>query len=173
MPARIGPLWALLIGFVVLMASNSWLKGIFGVGEIATDVPFLLTGLTLFVIWKFNRRGGGRNSTLLGSARFGDRHDLAKLEGSGDLVIGRSGRNNRLLRYDGPAHLLTMAPTRSGKGVGTIIPNLLLLGDLHRPQGRECPRHGPHTRQEGRCVVPGPVRRLRASSGPLQPPGMA
>ena len=26
-PRRIGPLWALLIGFVVLMASNSWLKG--------------------------------------------------------------------------------------------------------------------------------------------------
>jgi peptidoglycan/LPS O-acetylase OafA/YrhL len=67
MPARIGPLWALLIGFVVLMASNSWLKGIFGVGEIATDVPFLLTGLVLFGIWKFNRRGGSRN-TLMGSA---------------------------------------------------------------------------------------------------------
>ncbi|RSU63298.1 type IV secretory system conjugative DNA transfer family protein [Sphingomonas sp. S-NIH.Pt1_0416] len=32
-----------------------------------------------------------------------------------------------MLRYDGPAHLLTMAPTRSGKGVGTIIPNLLTL----------------------------------------------
>jgi type IV secretion system protein VirD4 len=32
-----------------------------------------------------------------------------------------------LLHYDGAAHLLTMAPTRSGKGVGTIIPNLLLL----------------------------------------------
>ena len=48
MPLRIGPLWALLIAFVVLMASNAWLKGIFGVGEIATDVPFLLTGLTLF-----------------------------------------------------------------------------------------------------------------------------
>ena len=30
-----------------------------------------------------------------------------------------------MLRYDGPAHLLTIAPTRSGKGVGTIIPNLL------------------------------------------------
>jgi type IV secretion system protein VirD4 len=63
---------------------------------------------------------------LLGSARFGDRKDLVKLESSGDLVIGRSGRNNKLLRYDGPAHLLTMAPTHSGKGVGTIIPNLLL-----------------------------------------------
>ena len=97
MPARIGPVWAMLISLV------------------------------LFAIWKFNRRGGGRNSNLLGSARFGDRKDLVKLESSGDLVIGRSGRNNKLLRYDGPAHLLTMAPTRSGKGVGTIIPNLLLL----------------------------------------------
>jgi len=29
------------------------------------------------------------------------------------------------LRYDGPAHLITLAPTRAGKGVGTVIPNLL------------------------------------------------
>ena len=109
MPARIGLLWALLIGFVVLMASNSWLKGIFGVGEIATDVPFLLTGLTLFAIWKFNRCGGTRGNTLFGSARFGDRRDLAKLEGAGDLIIGRSAKSGKLLRYDGAAHLLTMA----------------------------------------------------------------
>ncbi|WP_220149841.1 type IV secretory system conjugative DNA transfer family protein [Sphingomonas aracearum] len=127
MPARIGPLWALLIAFVVLMASNSWLKGIFGYSEIATDVPFLLTGLVLFAIWKFNRRGGNRGNTLMGSARFGGRAEARKLEKAGDLIIGRSGKSGKLLRYDGPAHLLTMAPTRSGKGVGTIIPNLLLL----------------------------------------------
>lgn len=126
-PRRIRPLWALLIAFVVLVASNSWLKGIFGVGEIATDVPFLLTGFTLFAIWKFNRRGKDRGNTLMGSARFGDRRDLAKMEADGDLIIGRAGRTNKLLHYGGAAHLLTMAPTRSGKGVGTIIPNLLLL----------------------------------------------
>lgn len=57
-PRRIRPLWALLIAFVVLVATNSWLKGIFGVGEIATDVPFLLTGLVLFGIWKFDHRSG-------------------------------------------------------------------------------------------------------------------
>lgn len=28
--------------FVVLMASNTWLEGIFGYSEIATHVPFLL-----------------------------------------------------------------------------------------------------------------------------------
>ncbi|CAH0357344.1 Conjugal transfer protein TraG [Sphingobium sp. CECT 9361] len=47
--------------------------------------------------------------------------------GDGDLLIGRSAKSGKLLRYGGPAHLLTMAPTRSGKGVGTIIPNLLTL----------------------------------------------
>jgi type IV secretion system protein VirD4 len=89
-------------------------------------VPFLLTGLTLFAIWKFNRRDGTRN-TLMGSARFGGRKEARELEKAGDLIIGRSARSGKLLRYDGLAHLLTMAPTRSGKGVGTIIPNLLLL----------------------------------------------
>ena len=34
-------------------------------------------------------------------------------------------KTGRPLRYAGPAHLLTIAPTRTGKGVGTIIPNLL------------------------------------------------
>ncbi len=29
------------------------------------------------------------------------------------------------MRYSGPARLLTIAPTRSGKGVGAIIPNML------------------------------------------------
>jgi len=32
-----------------------------------------------------------------------------------------------LLGYDVPAHLITLAPTRAGKGVGTVIPNLLAV----------------------------------------------
>ncbi|TAZ65296.1 type IV secretory system conjugative DNA transfer family protein [Rhizobium ruizarguesonis] len=61
-----------------------------------------------------------------GSARFAGRREIAPLTKSeGGLLIGRANNSGRLLRYSGPAHLLTMAPTRSGKGVGTIIPNLL------------------------------------------------
>lgn len=42
------------------------------------------------------------------------------------LLVGRGdGRRGKLLHYAGPAHLLTIAPTRSGKGVGTVLPNLL------------------------------------------------
>ena len=124
---RISPLFAVFVAFVVLMASNAWLKGIFGYGEIATDIPFLLAGAVLFLAWRFNRRAANQRSDLLGSARFGYRADVRKLEANGDLLIGRSAKSGKLLHYDGAAHLLTMAPTRSGKGVGTIIPNLLLL----------------------------------------------
>nr|WP_288397299.1 type IV secretory system conjugative DNA transfer family protein [uncultured Sulfitobacter sp.] len=52
---------------------------------------------------------------------------LERTKGRDDtgLLIGRNPHTGRLLRYDGPAHLITLAPTRAGKGVGTVIPNLL------------------------------------------------
>ena len=65
-------------------------------------------------------------SSVFGSARWASVRELEKLSGSEEgLLIGRDPSSGKLLRYRGPAHLLTMAPTRTGKGVGTIIPNLL------------------------------------------------
>ncbi|MDI7862375.1 type IV secretory system conjugative DNA transfer family protein [Rhizobiaceae bacterium n13] len=64
--------------------------------------------------------------SVFGSARWADRKERQILAETADgLLIGRDPETGKLLRYDGPAHLLTMAPTRTGKGVGTIIPNLL------------------------------------------------
>src|SRR4051794_20005148 len=69
------------------------------------------------------------HSDVLGSATFMDRRAVATLTSGDGLIIGReikpNGKPGRLLRDDGPAHLLSLAPTRSGKGVGAIIPNLL------------------------------------------------
>lgn len=66
-------------------------------------------------------------STVHGSAVFGEtREARATLGGSRGLIVGRA-PEHWVMRYDGPAHLLTLAPTRSGKGVGVIIPNLLTL----------------------------------------------
>ena len=62
-----------------------------------------------------------------GSARFASRKELKKHQGSDGLLIGRNPGTGQLLRYDGPAHLITLAPTRAGKGVGTVIPNLLAV----------------------------------------------
>ena len=68
-----------------------------------------------------------RGDDTHGSARFAQADDMAEFGGaSGGLLIGRNADTGKLLRYLGPAHLLTLAPTRAGKGVGTVIPNLLL-----------------------------------------------
>jgi hypothetical protein len=37
----------------------------------------------------------------------------------------RQTRSGRLVRHAGPEHVLVFAPTRSGKGIGTIVPTLL------------------------------------------------
>lgn len=62
-----------------------------------------------------------------GSARIASKAERRDLQTGTGLLIGRDADTGRLLRYDGPAHLLTLAPTRTGKGVGTVIPNLLLV----------------------------------------------
>ena len=53
--------------------------------------------------------------------------DGAALVGEEGLLIGRqtSGEKEAPLRYNGEGHLVTVAPTRSGKGTGSVIPNLL------------------------------------------------
>ena len=71
------------------------------------------------------RYGGPDGDDTHGSARFATDRETRPLTQSEGLLIGRDARSGKLLRYAGPAHLLTIAPTRTGKGVGTIIPNLL------------------------------------------------
>ncbi|MDD2462817.1 MAG: IncP-type conjugal transfer protein TraG [Desulfobulbus sp.] len=64
--------------------------------------------------------------TSHGTASWSTKEDLKKaglLEGKG-VVIGVSSDGN-YLRHDGPEHVMAIAPTRSGKGVGIIIPTLL------------------------------------------------
>ncbi|MFV1486641.1 MULTISPECIES: type IV secretory system conjugative DNA transfer family protein [unclassified Phaeobacter] len=96
--------------------------------------PFIFVGAVFgFQYWRMASGADaffGMTGDSHGSARFANRKELKKLErGKGQedrgLLIGRNPHTGRLLRYDGPAHLITLAPTRAGKGVGTVIPNLL------------------------------------------------
>ncbi len=96
--------------------------------------PFMFVGAVFgFQYWRMASGADayfGLTGDSHGSARFANRKELKKLErakGQDDagLLIGRNPHTGRLLRYDGPAHLITLAPTRAGKGVGTVIPNLL------------------------------------------------
>lgn len=63
--------------------------------------------------------------TTYGSARWADTREVRRvgLLGADGVVLGRLGRN--YVRHNGPEHVLCFAPTRSGKGVGLVIPTLL------------------------------------------------
>jgi len=60
-----------------------------------------------------------------GSARWANQKDVknAGLFDPSGVVLGKL--DQHYLRHDGPEHVLCFAPTRSGKGVGLVIPSLL------------------------------------------------
>jgi len=60
-----------------------------------------------------------------GSARWANAEEVraAGLLGPDGVMLGRL--DGEYLRHDGPEHVLCFAPTRSGKGVGLVVPSLL------------------------------------------------
>jgi type IV secretion system protein VirD4 len=66
-----------------------------------------------------------KNVETYGSARWADAGEVraAGLLGPDGVVLGKLDRD--YLRHDGPEHVLCFAPTRSGKGVGLVVPSLL------------------------------------------------
>jgi len=66
-----------------------------------------------------------KNIATYGSARWASEEEIraAGLLNPDGVVLGRYERD--YLRHDGPEHVLCFAPTRSGKGVGLVVPTLL------------------------------------------------
>ncbi|MCE2661136.1 MAG: type IV secretory system conjugative DNA transfer family protein, partial [Rubrivivax sp.] len=89
---------------------------------ILTVVPAVLFGLVLpFGVLAATQT----RRPLHGAARFASRPELSKsgLLGDDGILLGRVG--NDYLRLPGQQSVLLSAPTRSGKGVGIVVPNLL------------------------------------------------
>jgi type IV secretion system protein VirD4 len=66
-----------------------------------------------------------KNVETYGSARWATADEVRAggLLGPDGVVLGKLDRD--YLRHDGPEHVLCFAPTRSGKGVGLVVPSLL------------------------------------------------
>lgn len=84
-----------------------------------------IAAIAVAIFLSILRAREAQDVTTYGSARWAERRDV---EASGLLtpdgvVLGRF--ENRYLRHDGPEHILCFAPTRSGKGVGLVVPSLL------------------------------------------------
>jgi type IV secretion system protein VirD4 len=96
----------------------------FGIGSMVT------IGLWMLLLLDVARRSFHVNPFLHGSARWADLKDIkaASLLGNDGVYVGgwRDKRGHlHYLRHNGPEHVLLYAPTRTGKGVGLILPTLL------------------------------------------------
>jgi type IV secretion system protein VirD4 len=93
-----------------------------GAGIAATG-GFAAIGIAIgMLVWRARE---AKIITTYGSARWATKDEIRRnrlLDPDG-VVLGRFKRN--YLRHDGPEHVLCFAPTRSGKGVGLVIPTLL------------------------------------------------
>jgi type IV secretion system protein VirD4 len=102
-------------------------------GEMIVFAGSLLCVGIFFVLASRRTRKLTENAEdLHGSARWADEDDVRDtglLTTSQGVYVGgwRPNGGNRLsyLRHNGPEHVLAFAPTRSGKGVGLVIPSLL------------------------------------------------
>lgn len=81
----------------------------------------IVVAITLSVI----RAREAKNVATYGSARWAEPEEIraARLLGPDGVLLGRL--DGEYLRHDGPEHVLCFAPTRSGKGVGLVVPTLL------------------------------------------------
>lgn len=79
----------------------------------------------------YNGNKNKGNKTLHGFARWAEYEDIQKMgyfDSPGVYIGGwqkAKGKTHHYLRHDGPEHVFVFAPTRSGKGVGLIIPTLM------------------------------------------------
>jgi len=113
--------WQLLLWWLVF---DHEAPDVFARAGVVAAVGGLLSGV--IALGGAARRASRRSvATTYGSARWADTSDIedAGLLDDRGVILGLY--DDRYLRHDGPEHVLAVAPTRSGKGVGLVLPTLL------------------------------------------------
>ncbi|WP_328279484.1 conjugal transfer protein TraG [Sphingobium sp.] len=111
-----------------------------------------------------------KNAETFGSARWASEKEIRKagLLGGDGVVLGQFGR--AYLRHDGPEHVLCYAPTRSGKGVGLVVPSLLTWPGsaiVHDIKGENWTLTAGFRSQHGRVLLFDPTNAASAAYNPL------
>ena len=131
--AQLGEPWFRLFGVPIYFPAaimwwwyfyDAYAPSIFATGGmIAASGGFIAIAVAIGMsVWRAREQ---KNVATYGSARWAEKPEIeaAGLLDPDGVVLGRYDRE--YLRHDGPEHVLCFAPTRSGKGVGLVVPSLL------------------------------------------------
>jgi type IV secretion system protein VirD4 len=118
-------------------------------------------------VWRARER---QRAETYGSARWADARDIrrAGMLGEAGVILGRFGRT--YLRHAGAEHILCFAPTRSGKGVGLVVPTLLTWPGsciVHDIKGENWQLTSGFRARHGRVLLFDPTNIASAAYNPL------
>ena len=111
-----------------------------------------------------------KNVATYGSARWAEPEEVkaAGLLDQDGVVLGKLDR--AYLRHDGPVHVLCFAPTRSGKGIGLVVPSLLTWPGsaiVHDIKGENWALTAGFRSRHGRVLLFDPTNARSAAYNPL------
>ncbi|MBS7701418.1 MULTISPECIES: conjugal transfer protein TraG [unclassified Chelatococcus] len=176
--AQLGAPWFKLAGWPVYYPPaifwwwyfyEAYAPGIFAEGGvIAASGGFLAIAVAIGMsVWRARE---AKHAATYGSARWADKTEIkaAGLLDPDGVVLGRFERD--YLRHDGPEHVLCFAPTRSGKGVGLVIPSLLTWPGsaiVHDIKGENWQLTSGFRAQHGRALLFDPTNPKSSAYNPL------
>jgi len=176
--AQLGPPWFTLAGmpmyvppafFAWWFSYDAYAPAIFSRGAfIAASGGFVSIAVAIAMsVWRARET---RTVTTYGSARWAEPYEVkaAGLLGPDGVVLGALGRS--YLRHDGPEHVLCFAPTRSGKGVGLVVPSLLTWPGsaiVHDIKGENWTLTAGFRARHGRVLLFDPTNAKSAAYNPL------
>ncbi len=176
--AQLGPPWLELAGTPIYFppaffwwwyAYDAYAPSIFVEGAcIAASGGFISIAVAIGMsVWRARE---AKNVATYGSARWATVREArhAGLIGPDGVVLGKLG--DSYLRHDGPEHVLCFAPTRSGKGVGLVVPTLLTWPGssiVHDIKGENWELTSGFRSRHGRVLLFDPTNAESAAYNPL------
>ena len=150
-------------------AFDAYAPSIFVEGAcIAASGGFISIGVAIGMsVWRARE---AKNVATYGSARWATAGEArrAGLIGPDGVVLGKLGAD--YLRHEGPEHVLCFAPTRSGKGVGLVVPTLLTWPGssiVHDIKGENWELTSGFRSRHGRVLLFDPTNAASAAYNPL------
>ena len=130
---RLGPAWVSIGDYPVYLpwrlfewwyAYEAYAPSVFNrAGAMAAAGGVL--GVVVAIIGSLWRARQNRLVTTYGSSRWASKTEIEKAGLFDPAGVFLGVLRGRYLRHNGPEHVMCFAPTRSGKGVGLVVPTLL------------------------------------------------